>query len=71
MKIIPAKVLKIIVLTIDELAGPNVGLIVGIAEGADEICDEHLTMDSERKRTKYFGRFLAARSIDVVVVLLQ
>ena len=65
-----------IVWTIVELAGPNVGFVVGIAVGidvgiavgADKVCEKHLT---KSKRTKHFGRFLVARSIDVVFVLLQ
>lgn len=72
-----------IVLTIVELAGPNVGLIegiavgmavgvaVGVAVGDFEVCDKHLTDNSERRRTKDDGMFLPARAIDVVFVLLQ
>lgn len=72
-----------IVLTIDELAGPYVGLLegiavgtavgvaVGAAVGALEDCDKLLTENSVRRRAAYDGIFLPESAIDIVFVLLQ
>lgn len=71
------------VLTIDELAGPNVGLLdgiavgmavgvaVGVAVGALEDCDKHLSENSVRRRAIYDDIFLPESAIDIVFVLLQ